>query len=145
MAKPYVCSKNSNELTEWEKTISWSEKTNSEISLVSKIEVFKLFLIVGRSAACRSRPLPAQGQWFLRHGSKGRHRVLKNCVTLDQFALCILAGERERKRERESVENGTELTNLKLLWTKERASRETNYEIYSWKEKMYRKKTWWRY
>ena len=44
---------------------------------------------MGRSAACRSRRLPAQGQCFPRHGSKELHRVLKNCVTLDQVALCI--------------------------------------------------------
>ena len=44
---------------------------------------------MGRSAACRSRRLPAQGQFFPRHGSKELHRVLKNCVTLDQFALRI--------------------------------------------------------
>ena len=164
---------------------------------------------MGRSTSCRSRRLPAQGQCFPRLGSKELHRVLKNCVTLDQFALCIfgiLAGrvtldpstwnsnkfspiglrrsngvlwwlrqlirwsaslwaesirgantlfgtktfrwkgwildrEKERgwdthtERERERVENETDLTDLKQLWTKEWASGETNYEIISGKKK----------
>ena len=89
MPKPNVCSINSIEPTEREKQIVEARKQIQKQDCFSKIEDIKLFLIVGRSAACRSRRITAQGQCFLRHGSKELHRVLKNCVTLDQFALCI--------------------------------------------------------
>ena len=87
--KPNVCSINSIQPTEWEKQIVEARKQFQKKDCFWKLKVFRLLLIVGRSAACRSRCLPAQGQCFPRHGSKEIHRVLKNCVTLDEFALCI--------------------------------------------------------